>query len=430
MFSCSDSCSLSPSSASPSPSELRTLASQVFNKYKRLVGFRPTGWAKQALVTYGKAIRVWSIPYSEHSSFNELREFVSWLHPGNIIPTVNCNSQKKIIDMIHYLTTEKNPALPPKRTMNSIWTFFSSKPKEEDTSSASTSSRPSATSSISSFAASFYSSFFSSSSSSCPSSSSSLSSSSSNALEEGDDIIDLTTISAEGEEKEDEELSENEEEREEEEGAGDEEEEEEQSLFDDSQNGFDSSDFASDPLEDEELYTPSPSQKPSSSSTPSPSSIASFFASSPRLSPSPIVFKPRQSTSPSSRLSSSLSSTSPPLSSSTFSKFDDEFPCLDLDHPDERLIEEQSRILTSIQRKKENKIVNEREEKEKKPTLLRTRSLSFAPPSSTSSTSSTSSSKKRVRRARTISTPVSSSLKMKKISQLIDRDEKRNLASQ
>ncbi len=29
------------------------------------------------------------IPYSEHSSFNELHDFVSWLQPAEIVPSVN-----------------------------------------------------------------------------------------------------------------------------------------------------------------------------------------------------------------------------------------------------------------------------------------------------------------------------------------------------
>ena len=28
------------------------------------------------------------VPYSEHSSFNELREFVAWLKPAEVIPSV------------------------------------------------------------------------------------------------------------------------------------------------------------------------------------------------------------------------------------------------------------------------------------------------------------------------------------------------------
>ncbi|GIM03993.1 hypothetical protein Vretimale_8639, partial [Volvox reticuliferus] len=34
---------------------------------------------------------VYQVPYSEHSSFGELRAFVSWLQPGRIVPSVNAD---------------------------------------------------------------------------------------------------------------------------------------------------------------------------------------------------------------------------------------------------------------------------------------------------------------------------------------------------
>lgn len=33
---------------------------------------------------------------SEHSNFNELREFVNWLQPVEIIPTVDCETPEKV----------------------------------------------------------------------------------------------------------------------------------------------------------------------------------------------------------------------------------------------------------------------------------------------------------------------------------------------
>lgn len=69
--------------------------------------FRPTGWSftsSDASIpaetdTRPKAVNrssdqamMYNVPYSEHSSFTELRSFVQWANPAKIIPTVNARS--------------------------------------------------------------------------------------------------------------------------------------------------------------------------------------------------------------------------------------------------------------------------------------------------------------------------------------------------
>jgi hypothetical protein len=51
-------------------------------------------------------IRIFSVPYSEHSSFAELCEFVQWFRPVAVVPTVNCGSAgQKVPAMLHALAT-------------------------------------------------------------------------------------------------------------------------------------------------------------------------------------------------------------------------------------------------------------------------------------------------------------------------------------
>ncbi|KAF6152672.1 hypothetical protein GIB67_034750 [Kingdonia uniflora] len=67
-------------------------------QYTAILAFRPTGWTYSEttgnhLDLIKPAIKgnstIYGVPYSEHSSFLELREFVQFLKPDKIIPTVN-----------------------------------------------------------------------------------------------------------------------------------------------------------------------------------------------------------------------------------------------------------------------------------------------------------------------------------------------------
>ncbi|KAI6647040.1 hypothetical protein LOD99_8964 [Oopsacas minuta] len=80
-----------------------------FPSYSSVIAIRPTGWAykKNQELTKIKPnkfynILIYDLPYSEHSSYNELRRFVKFLNPQHVVPTVNTQdsrNMKTVFDM-------------------------------------------------------------------------------------------------------------------------------------------------------------------------------------------------------------------------------------------------------------------------------------------------------------------------------------------
>ncbi|TVU35488.1 hypothetical protein EJB05_17379 [Eragrostis curvula] len=67
--------------------------------YKKAVGFVPTGWMyetkKEGFAVRAKdSLEIHLVPYSEHSSYDELRDYIKFLHPKRVIPTVGVDSGK------------------------------------------------------------------------------------------------------------------------------------------------------------------------------------------------------------------------------------------------------------------------------------------------------------------------------------------------
>ncbi|KAF0916844.1 hypothetical protein E2562_014593 [Oryza meyeriana var. granulata] len=67
--------------------------------YNKAVGFVPTGWMyetkKEGFAVRAKdSLEIHLVPYSEHSSYDELRDYVKFLHPKWVIPTVGLEGGK------------------------------------------------------------------------------------------------------------------------------------------------------------------------------------------------------------------------------------------------------------------------------------------------------------------------------------------------
>ncbi|XP_077114066.1 DNA cross-link repair 1A protein [Ranitomeya variabilis] len=79
-------------------------------KYDRVLAFKPTGWTYSDGCSSVAEIRpeirgkitMYGIPYSEHSSFSEMKRFVQFIKPQKIIPTVNVGSWKSRTAMERY----------------------------------------------------------------------------------------------------------------------------------------------------------------------------------------------------------------------------------------------------------------------------------------------------------------------------------------
>ncbi|XP_074284712.1 DNA ligase 6 isoform X2 [Silene latifolia] len=79
--------------------------------YRRVVGFVPTGWTYEVkknkfAVRTKDSFEIHLVPYSEHSNYNELREYVKFLKPKRVIPTVD--SDVESMDSKHASKMQKH----------------------------------------------------------------------------------------------------------------------------------------------------------------------------------------------------------------------------------------------------------------------------------------------------------------------------------
>ncbi|CAI0450960.1 unnamed protein product [Linum tenue] len=74
--------------------------------YSRVVGFVPTGWTYEVkrnkfAVRTKDSCEVHLVPYSEHSNYDELREYVKLLRPKRVIPTVGVDVENLDSKQVH-----------------------------------------------------------------------------------------------------------------------------------------------------------------------------------------------------------------------------------------------------------------------------------------------------------------------------------------
>ncbi|ESQ28710.1 hypothetical protein EUTSA_v10018010mg [Eutrema salsugineum] len=67
--------------------------------YDKVVGFVPTGWTYEVkrnkfAVKSKDSMEIHLVPYSEHSNYDELREYIKFLKPKKVIPTVGVDIEK------------------------------------------------------------------------------------------------------------------------------------------------------------------------------------------------------------------------------------------------------------------------------------------------------------------------------------------------
>ncbi|XP_044468176.1 DNA ligase 6 isoform X2 [Mangifera indica] len=81
------------------PNFVRMKEIMVERGYAKVVGFVPTGWTYEVkrnkfAVRSKDSFEIHLVPYSEHSNFDELREYVRFLKPKRVIPSVGMDIEK------------------------------------------------------------------------------------------------------------------------------------------------------------------------------------------------------------------------------------------------------------------------------------------------------------------------------------------------
>lgn len=88
---------------------LAGIRAKLQGRFTKLIAFKPTGWSfdsrsRQLLsVQRQKDCTIYSVPYSEHSSYDELADFIACMRPKRVVPTVDCSTQEKVAEQLKIL---------------------------------------------------------------------------------------------------------------------------------------------------------------------------------------------------------------------------------------------------------------------------------------------------------------------------------------
>ena len=81
--------------------------------YTKIIGIMPTGWTfgedSWAPTSVSETVCIYSIPYSEHSSYNELKDFTSRSNATKVHPTVNMSRVEEQMDYIKSWKKDESP---------------------------------------------------------------------------------------------------------------------------------------------------------------------------------------------------------------------------------------------------------------------------------------------------------------------------------
>uniref|UniRef100_A0A803M488 ATP-dependent DNA ligase family profile domain-containing protein n=1 Tax=Chenopodium quinoa TaxID=63459 RepID=A0A803M488_CHEQI len=93
------------------PNFVKVSEIMVEKDYKKVVGFVPTGWTYEVkrnkfAVRTKDLFEIHLVPYSEHSNYNELREYVRFLKPKRVLPTVGSDVEN--VDSKHAIKMQKH----------------------------------------------------------------------------------------------------------------------------------------------------------------------------------------------------------------------------------------------------------------------------------------------------------------------------------